>query len=379
MAWKWFIIVHSLQKIHKTNLECLARNNIINTALQQNTKLTQFVYCMPKIELHIHLEGTIRPKRAISLIRRYNPDSPIKSAEDVEKQYRFGNLPDFLRAMQSITDYLRSPEDLYETALDMLHDLVRQNVHYVEFDCNIYKYMLRGFTAREVINALKSAIYQVQADSDLGVGIVLNLVRKYGPEASLEAVKSVVDLNDDIIVGVGLSGDENQHPPELFQDAFSLARQHGLGVTVHAGEASGPDSIWKALTTLSAQRIDHGTRAKDDPALLDYLAQQQIPLTMCPTSNLLLKVVDSYSEHPIKDYFDRGIPVNVNSDDPAIFNTNITRELLIITEVFNFTAAELEKLMINAIQATFLSLPRKTKLFESVVGKINALRAEMEL
>lgn len=366
-------------KNSQTNLECLARNNIINSALQQNTKLTQFVYCMPKIELHIHLEGTIRPKRAINLIRRYNPDSPIKSVEDVEKQYRFGNLPDFLRAMQSVTDYLRSPEDLYETALDMLYDLVRQNVHYVEFDCNIYKYMLRGFSAREVINALKSAIYQVQAESDLDVGMVLNLVRKYGPEASLEAVKAIVDLNDEIIVGVGLSGDENQHPPELFREAFSLARDHGLGITVHAGEASGPESIWKALTTLSAQRIDHGTRAKDDPLLLDYLAKAQIPLTMCPTSNLLLNVVDSYAVHPIRDYFDRGIPVNVNSDDPAIFNTNVTRELLIMTEVFNFTAAELEKLMVNAIQATFLSPARKAELLESVVGKIKALRTEMEL
>lgn len=334
---------------------------------------------MPKIELHIHLEGTIRPKRALSLIRRYNPDSPIKSVEDVEKQYRFGNLPDFLRAMQSITDYLRSPEDLYETALDMLNDLVRQNVHYVEFDCNIYKYMLRGFTAREVINALKSAIYQVQAESDLGVGIVLNLVRKYGPEASLDAVKAIVDLNDKLIVGVGLSGDENQHPPEVFRDAFKIARDHGLGITVHAGEASGPDSIWNALTTLSAQRIDHGTRAKDDPALLEYLVKQQVPLTMCPTSNLLLNVVDSYSEHPIKDYFDRGIPVNVNSDDPAIFNTNVTRELLIITEVFNFTASELEKLMVNAIQATFLGPAQKASLLESVAGKITALREEMEL
>lgn len=347
--------------------------------MQQNSIKTQFICCMPKIELHIHLEGTIQPQRALSLIRRYDPGSSLQTVEDIKNQYRFGNLPDFLRAMQSISDYLRSPEDLHNVALDMLRDLSRQNVLYVEFDCAFHKYMRLGFSVREIVDALKSAINQVNSETGIGAGIVLNIVRRSGDDGAIESVKAIIDLADDIVVGIGLSGDETKFPPELYKEAFSLAQQNGLGVTVHAGEGSGPESVWHALKTLGAHRIDHGTRAKDDPLLVEYLVKHQIPLTMCPTSNILLNVVSTYSEHPLRYYFDRGIPVNINSDDPAIFNTSVTRELLICSEIFNFSISELERLMVNAIQATFRPLPEKVDMENRVQEGFKELQVELRI
>ena len=347
-------------------MEFSIQNNVITPGLQPTLSLPLFVKRMPKIELHIHLEGTIQPDHALQLVQKYESDSVLKTIADVKQQYRFGNLPDFLKAMQTITDYLRSPDDIRDAALNMLRHLSTQNVRYVEFDCAVYKYTLLGHSLKDILDSLHDAVMQAQSETKIEANIVINLVRRFGAEAALDTVKSVIELANEKVVGFGLSGDETKYPPALYSDAFKLAKQNGYGLTVHAGEGRGPNSIWNAINHLKIDRIDHGTRAKEDDSLLDYLVEQQIPLAMCPTSNLKLNVVSSLSEHPIKEYFNLGIPVTINSDDPAIFNSDIENEFLICADQFHFSHKDLEQLCINAARATFQPKEKKENLENNI-------------
>jgi len=344
-----------------------------------NDKIAEFIRWMPKVELHLHLEGTIRPATARALMVHHNPKKAPPTAEQVRKLYRFGNLSEFVKAMSKVSDNLRTPNDIARVAEEMLYSLIVQNVRYVEFDCALYKYILLGHSLKSIVKALKQVVEKLKSEYDFEAKLIVNLIRRHGPSVARNLVEQLLDLTDDFIVGIGLSGDETASPAPMFKDAFDLAEREGLKRTVHAGEAVGPESVWNALNWLKAERIDHGTRAREDDSLVEYLLEHQIPLTQCITSNIRLGVVKGMADHPFRDYYDRGLLVTLNTDDPEVFHTSLTREYLIAARHFELTIDDLEKIVLNGIKAYFLPNGVLQQKKNEIGREISLLRQELAI
>lgn len=344
-----------------------------------NNRLAEFIRWMPKVELHLHLEGTIRPATARALMARNNPHKKLPGIHKVRKLYRFGSLSEFVTTMKMVSDNIRTPNDVARVAEEMLYSLIIQNIRYVEFDCALYKYMLLGHSLKSVVKVLKHVVEKLQSEYDFEAKMIANIVRRHGPGVARTLVEQIIGLSDDFIIGIGLSGDETAYPAFMFKDAFELAREAGLKRTVHAGEAVGPESVWHAINYLSANRIDHGTRSREDATLVQYLKEKQIPLTQCITSNLRLGVVNGLDDHPFRDYYDQGLLVTLNTDDPEVFYTSLTSEYLLAAEHFKFTPDELKDIMLNGLRACFLSDDSKSQKIEEMTQEVNSLRKELKI
>ncbi|MBD3385067.1 adenosine deaminase [candidate division KSB1 bacterium] len=328
---------------------------------------------MPKAELHLHLEGTIRPETALELMRRNNSPSLPEQPDQIKNLYRFRNLAEFVNSMRSVTNNIRFLEDLQKITLEMLTSLAIQNVKYVEFDCAVQKYIDMGYTLKEVVESIYQTVVEFQADHDIAVKMVVNIQRLYGGKEAIQLIEKIALLNHPFIVGIGLSGDEAKYPPDLFTEAFLLAQQLDLHRTAHAGEAVGPKSVWNALKCLNVERIDHGTRAIEDPDLVDHLSRHKIPLTQCLTSNLRLNVVKKINDHPFYTFYKKGIPVSLNTDDPQIFNTELTQEYILAAEIYQLDKQDLENLVMNGLRAAFLPDEEKSQIITEVCSEFRTL------
>lgn len=342
-----------------------------------NDRLAEFIRWMPKVELHLHLEGTIRPPTARALMARNNPKKVLPDADEVRKLYRFGSLSEFVNAMKMVSDNLRTPNDVARVAEEMLYSLIIQNVRYVEFDCALYKYMLLGYSLKNIVKTIKHVVEKLKGEYDFEAKMVANIVRRNGPGVARTLVEQILDLADDFIIGIGLSGDETAHPAPMFKEAFELAKQAGLRRTVHAGEAVGPESVWDAIKMLSAERIDHGTRSREDASLVRFLKEKQIPLTQCITANVRLGVVNGPDDHPFRDYYDQGLLVSLNTDDPEVFHTSLTSEYFLAAELFGFSADDLETIMLNGIRASFMAEDLKEEKIRELRREVGSLRKEL--
>jgi len=342
-------------------------------------KLSEFIRLMPKVELHLHLEGAIRPETAIDLMKRNNSHSKAQKIDDIRRLYRFSNLTEFVEGMRTVSDNLRFLEDVCRVTRELLQSLVEQNIRYVEFDCAVQKYVDLGFPLAEVVDAIHATTQEIQTKHDFQAYLVVNLVRSHGAKKAVHLVEEVAALDHPFIVGIGLSGDENKYPPELFRDAFVLARQLNLHRTAHAGEGVGPESIWNAIKKLEVERIDHGTKSCEDDSLVDYLVEHQIPLTQCLTSNLRLNVVESIKRHPFGLFNRRGVCVTLNTDDPQVFGTTLTDEYMLAAKTFNLDAHQLSKIVLNGVQAAFIDERTKDQLRLDLMSEIEGLMGNLGL
>ncbi len=338
--------------------------------------LKKFIKKMPKVELHVHLEGSIRPQTALELMRRNDPSKAPANSYDVKKIYRFDNLSEFVQGMRNVSDNIQNLADLQQVALELFESLVEQNVQYVEFDCAVQKYIDLGFSLEEIVDALYRCSLEFPVKNRLKSHLIINLQRSHDPAQVCALVEQVANLNHPYIIGIGLSGDESSYPQSLFVKAYQIAREAGLHRTVHAGEAAGAKSIWDALTKLHAERIDHGTRAIDDMKLVDYLQEHEIPLTQCLSSNINLNVVDGYENHPFDKFYKKGLCVTLNTDDPQVFGVSLTREFEIAAEYFALGPDDLAKIVLNGIIASFESEKNKLLLRERIEKEINLLKNE---
>jgi len=332
-----------------------------------------FIRKMPKIELHLHLEGSIHPQTALDFMRRNNSVAAPKSASEIRELYRFSNLTEFVKGMRTVSDNIRHLEDLQRVTCELLDSLISQNVRYVEFDCAFQKYFKLGFSIDEVIEAIYSCARQKQNDHSIEVRLVVNLLRSHGPDSAVETVEKVIGAKHPFIVGVGLSGDESKYPQSLFTDAFELAKRHNIHRTVHAGEAMGASSVWDAILLLGAERIDHGTRSIEDEQLVRYLVEKQIPLTQCITSNILLGVVKDIKSHPFASFYRDGVAVTLNTDDPQVFNTSLQDEYYLVAEAFRLHKYDFAKIVFNGIYASFANEETKKQLYDDFENEIKNL------
>lgn len=341
--------------------------------------LAKFIQAMPKVELHVHLEGSIQPETLLALAERNGVALPAHTVEGLRDWYRFRDFPHFIEIYLAICRCICSPDDLELIAREFLRGQAAQNIRYSEVTFTPYTHFAynRFIPFADQLAALNRA--RAWAERELGVtmGLVPDISRNVQPvEHSLQVAEWAISGKDNGIVAFGLGGPEVGYPPELFTDAFAKARAAGLPGVPHAGETVGPESIWGALTALQAVRLGHGVRSIEDPRLVEHLRETQIPLEVCPTSNVCLGVYPSLAEHPLPRLLAEGLFVTINSDDPPMFNTNLTNEYLQIAETFGFGVEVIERLVLNGVTASLLPAERKAQLADEFRAELARLRAE---
>jgi adenosine deaminase len=322
-----------------------------------------YVRAMPKVELHVHLEGSIRPETLLALAQRNRIPLPAETVEGLRAWYSFTDFPHFVKTYLTVTGCIRTPDDLELITREFLAGQAEQNVRHSEVTYTALTVQRRcGIGFPDQLAAINRA--RAWAEQELGVTMTLtmDIAREVPAEDGLIVADWAISAMGNGVSAFGLGGDEPGNPPEKFTAAFNRARAAGLPSVPHAGETAGPASIWGALRALGAERIGHGVRCLEDPALVAELRDRQVPLEVCPTSNVCLKVARSLAEHPLPRLLNEGLYVTLNSDDPPMFNTTLNEEYLAAAQVFGLGPGDLEQLSLNALRASFLPPARKQAL-----------------
>jgi aminodeoxyfutalosine deaminase len=339
--------------------------------------LGSFVHVMPKVELHVHLEGSIQPATLLTLAERNGVALPADNVEGLKDFYQFTDFEHFLRVYFAISSCLRTVDDFCLIAYEFGAEMARQGIRYAEVTFTPHTSVTNtGLPFDDILAALNEGRLRAEQEFSVQFRWVLDIVRD-DPGSRHKVAKWATSAANDGVVGFGLGGTETGHPPEWFSDAYAVAREAGLHSVPHAGETAGPESVWGAIRALQAERVGHGVRSIEDPALVDYLQEHQIPLEVCPTSNLRLGVYASLEEHPIRRLWDQGVYVTVNSDDPPMFNTDLVSEYQALVEHLGFEAADLEQLSLNALEASFLPNTSKAELKQTFQSEFAGLRAQL--
>jgi aminodeoxyfutalosine deaminase len=338
--------------------------------------LHDYIREMPKVELHVHLEGSIRPATLLTLAERNGVDLPAGDVEGLQEFYRFTDFDHFIQVYFTICRCLKTVDDFSLIAYEFGSEMARQNTRYAEVTFTPHTSVTNtGLPFDEILAGLNDGRARAQADFGVDFRWVLDIVRD-NPDTRHQVAAWAIGARDQGVVGFGLGGTEKGHPPEWFVDAYATARAAGLHSVPHAGEVDGPQSVWVALRGLKAERIGHGVRSVEDPALVDCLRDRQIPLEVCPTSNLCLGIYSSYEEHPVRELWDEGLYITLNSDDPPMFNTDLVGEYQALADHLDFTAEELSEINLNGLRASFLPQARKADLEHEFLAAFARLRRE---
>jgi adenosine deaminase/aminodeoxyfutalosine deaminase len=316
---------------------------------------SSFIRSLPKAELHLHLEGSIDSVTLLELRKRHGRAS---TSAEIEQLYRYNDFTGFLMAFKTVTEDLKNPEDYELVAYRLMQQLKAQNVLHAEVYVSVGVCLWRKQDFPAIFEGLERG--RERGEKDFGVSLlwIFDAVRQFGVEAARNVFDFAVRYRERGVVGIGIGGDEQKAPAELFRAPYAYAAENGLRLTAHAGETAGPESIWGALN-LRVERIGHGVTAAQDPELIEELAVRQIPVEICITSNLLTGCCQRVNDHPVRNYFDQGVMITLNSDDPAMFHTSLDREYQVAQEFFGFTDEHLRELARNSFEASFLPAEKK--------------------
>ena len=323
-------------------------------------ELRDFLRNLPKAELHLHLEGTVTPETLVDLTRQ--PGRTPLTLNAARALYNYTDFTGFLMAFKAISEQLQSPDDYELITWRMIEDLHRQGVVHAEVYVSVgVVYYWRRIAFEPLFEGMERA--RIRAERELGITLywIFDAVRHFGPEAAEPVFQKAAELRaaNPSIIGIGIGGDERKTGPEPFRELYAKAAASGLHLTCHAGETVGPQSIWGALN-IGSERIGHGLSAIQDPELLEILSTRQIPIEICVSSNVRTGCCPQAFDHPAREYFDSGLMITLNSDDPALFGSNLLDEYLLAEQAFGFTRDHLRELAANSIEASFL--PPETKL-----------------
>lgn len=327
--------------------------------------ITRFIQGLPKAELHLHIEGTLEPEMLFELAERNRVRLAYRTLEEARAAYRFENLQSFLDVYYQGMAVLQHEQDFYDLTHAYLTAAAAQSVRHAEIFFDPQAHTGRGVTFTAVIDGIDRA--RLDAERTLGVTskLILCFLRDLDADSAMKTLEEAL-AHRDRIVGVGLDSAERGNPPGKFAAVFEKARSHGFLPVAHAGEEGPAAYVEEALDALQVLRIDHGIRSLEDPALVERLAEAPIPLTVCPLSNLKLRVVASMAQHPIKELADRGLLVTVNSDDPAYFGGYVNENYQAIQDALGFADDSLAKLARNSFQASFLEPAEKARHIAAV-------------
>ncbi|HEX2641438.1 MAG TPA: adenosine deaminase [Thermoanaerobaculia bacterium] len=336
--------------------------------------LDLFLLRMPKAELHVHLEGAIRPAVLLELARRNGVDLPARDEAGLRRWFRFRNFEQFVQVYLTCSRCLRHPEDFQLLVGDFLAEQAYQNILYTEAHFTISTHLTNGADGEEVLAAMAEAIREGEKRLGVVLRLIPDVVRNVGPALAEKTLEwALAGRTAGAVAAIGLSGSESAFKNEPFQPVFAAAAREGLHRVAHAGEHAGPASIRSVLEVCGAERIGHGVRAIEDPALVRELAERRIPLEICPTSNLCLGVFPNLASHSFDRLYRAGVQVTVNSDDPSFFATNLTREYLHLHQTFGYSAAELAGMSLTALQNAFLPVEQRAALEERFRSRFDTL------
>lgn len=337
--------------------------------------LETYIKEMPKVELHVHLEGSIRPETLLKLSQRNEVPLPVEGLDGLHEWYRFTDFPHFIEVYYTLSRCICTPEDIELIACEFLTGQANQNIRHSEVTYTAYThYRNHGIPFETQLAALNRARAWGEVELNTSMTLTIDIDRDKPLEESLTVVEWAISGMGRGISALGLGGPEVGNPAENFIDAFGRAREAGLPGVPHAGEVAGPQSIWGAVNSLNAVRIGHGVRCLEDHKLVELLRERQIPLEVCPTSNVCLKVVPSFNQHPLPRLLEEGLYVTLNSDDPPMFNTTLTDEYLKSAHAFHLPVETLGQLSLNALRASFLSEEKKEFLVEDFKSQFEQLR-----
>jgi aminodeoxyfutalosine deaminase len=319
---------------------------------------SSFVVSLPKAELHLHLEGAIEPATLLELRQRHGMEGA--SLAHVEQLYNYKDFTGFLAAFKEVTGHLRAPEDYELITYRLMERLKAQNVLHAEVIVSAGVCLWRKQDFSAIFEGLERG--RQRGEKDFGVSLlwIFDAIRQFGAEKAQSVLDLAIQFRDRNVVAFSIGGDERAGPPEWFAGVYPRAAEHGLHLTAHAGESAGPESIWGALN-LTAERIGHGLTAGQDPELIEELAERQVPIEICVTSNLRTGCCTELAQHPVRRYFDQGLMLTLNSDDPAMFRTSLVEEYALVQEAFGFPDEHLRELARNSFEASFLPAEKKVK------------------
>ncbi len=320
---------------------------------------------LPKAELHVHIEGTLEPQMMLDLGARNAVAVPFASADEARAAYKFSDLAHFLQLYYEGVTVLCTARDFEELTLAYAHRAHADGVRHVEVFFDPQSHLPRGVSFTDLIEGITRGLDAAQREWGLSSHLIMCFLRDQSPQSALATLHAALPFRD-AIVGVGLDSNEVGHPPRRFAEVFAQARQAGFVCVAHAGEEGPAQYVWEALDLLHVQRIDHGVRAIDDPALVQRLVHDQVPLTMCPLSNLELKVTPDLSKHPLKRLLDAGVRVTVNSDDPAYFHGYLAANYEAIAAALQLSEADIRTLARNSITASLLADERRAQLLTEI-------------
>jgi len=321
----------------------------------------QWLYQLPKVELHIHIEGSLEPELMFTLARKNNIVLPFDSVEKLSAAYEFNNLQEFLDIYYQGAKVLLHESDFYDLTWAYLKKCQQQHVMHVEPFFDPQTHTDRGVSFATVVNGINRALNDGFEKLGISSRLIMCFLRHLSEEAAFNTLKQAEPFKH-FIVAVGLDSSEKGHPPEKFSRVFQQAREMGFLCVAHAGEEGAADYVWSAIDDLKVSRVDHGVRASEDRALIDYLVAQQIPLTVCPLSNTKLCVFENMSQHNILQMLAQDVCVTVNSDDPAYFGGYITENFIALKKYLALTKKQAKKLVCNSIQASFSDDNRKQEM-----------------
>ena len=323
--------------------------------------MEEFIKNLPKAELHLHIEGTLEPEMMFELAQRNNIELPYNSVSEVKEAYNFEDLESFLDIYYQGSQVLQKEQDFYDLTWAYLEKAAMQNVRHAEIFFDPQSHTDRGIAFETAYRGIYGALQDGKAKFGISSQLILSFLRHLSQEQAFPTLEQALPYKD-TMVAVGLDSAEQGNPPSKFKEVFNRAQAEGFLTVAHAGEEGPPEYIWEAINLLKVSRIDHGVRSMEDPKLLDYLVEKQIPLTVCPLSNVELKVFDSMAKHNLKQLLDLGICATVNSDDPAYFGGYIGENYQAAQQALNLSKQELYQLAKNSFQASFLSSETKHKL-----------------
>jgi aminodeoxyfutalosine deaminase len=330
---------------------------------------SSLIQALPKAELHLHLEGTVDAETLAELSRRHDPN-PLTPQQAVAL-YEYADFQGFMMAFKAVTERLLTADDFELVTYRMMERLHQQRVLHGEVYISVGVVDWRKQEFEPLFEGIERGRMRGQRDFGVSVFWIFDAVRHFGVEPARRVFELAVRYRQQNVIGVGIGGDERRGPAEAFKDLYRYAADHGLRRTAHAGETTGADSIWAALN-IGAERLGHVLSAPHDAQLLEVLAQRQIPVEICMSSNLRTGCIADLEQHPVRRLFDEGLLVTLNTDDPPMFHTSLNREYEIVQDVFGFTDEHVRELARNSFEASFLPAEKKVEMLEQFDQEISA-------
>jgi adenosine deaminase len=336
--------------------------------------LAEFIRRMPKAELHVHLEGSVRPETLLKLAKRHTISLPADDIAGLRAWYTFRDFSHFVDIYMTISSCLRSPEDIELIAREFLIGQAEQNILYTEVTFTPYNQLFNcGLDFHSQVDAVRRAREWGMKELGTRCDFIIDIPREHPAEAGDRIAEWVIDSYGGGIIALGLGGPEKGNPPSKFRKAFEKMREAGIPCILHAGETDGPRSVWEAIEVAGTRRIGHGVRSLEDPALVEHLKSSQLALEVCPTSNICLGVFPSLQEHVLPKLIEKGLKVTINSDDPPMFNTTLTGEYLTCQREFGWGQETIVQLALGAVDESLLPPAERAELRQRFIGQLDIL------